>query len=85
MKVNFIAVSGKMHNDNIKVFTRSGEEYNLLTLCSGCGVWLKVLCRRSMNIPTEKEVVVFGKVVNIYGNIGVLVIDYRNVEEIKVY
>ncbi|MCX8029078.1 MAG: hypothetical protein N2712_03690 [Brevinematales bacterium] len=82
MKINFVAISGKVYNDNLEVHTKSGKRYNLYTILSSKN-WIKAVSKEIIN--TNEEVIIFGKIVNIYGNLGILVVEVRKLNEIKTY
>ncbi|MEN2998197.1 MAG: hypothetical protein ABDH28_04100 [Brevinematia bacterium] len=85
MEVNFIALSGKVYNEGMDVYTKSGKKYNLYTLYSARGMWIRLLCRDSFPMPVGESVVIFGKTVNLYGSLGVLVVECKKFNEIKAY
>ncbi|MCS7298488.1 MAG: hypothetical protein RMJ37_00830 [Spirochaetia bacterium] len=75
MKVNFVAISGKIYDDNLEVYTKSGKKYKLYTIRSSLNSWIRVVSRDPIN--TSSEVIIFGKIINIYGNLAILAVEYK--------
>lgn len=82
--VNFVALSGKIENENLEVYTQSGKKYNIFRIHSGKNnsTVLKAICDTSLNLPTNKEIVIFGKIVNLYGTPYILILEYKDKSKI---
>lgn len=78
--VNFVAISGKIENENLEVYTKTGKRYNIFKINFGKNnpITIKGLCDNSIKIPTEKEIIIFGKIVNLYGNLYILILEYKD-------
>lgn len=77
--VNFIAISGKIEDDNLEVYTKTGKRYNIFRITFGKNklTTLKGICDESIKIPTNREIVIFGKIINLYGNLYILILEYK--------
>ena len=77
MKVNFIALSGKILNDNIEIYTKNGKKFNIYTIYLNDKTPIKILYKNKIKQLNQDNVVIFGKIVNICGELGILAIEYK--------
>lgn len=85
MKVNFIAISGRIYNENIEVYTKSGQKYHLYTIYIGFKSWLKIISKNPIPTNNEEEILIFGKIVNLYNTISILVVEHKKLSKQKTY
>ncbi|MFN4245756.1 MAG: hypothetical protein ACK4F9_06380 [Brevinematia bacterium] len=77
MKINFIAVSGKIYDDNMEIYTKSGKRYYIYTVYINNKTWIKLIYKNRIVISDQENVVLFGKIINLYGTLGILLVEYK--------
>ncbi|MGB9621816.1 MAG: hypothetical protein ACP5PT_01590 [Brevinematia bacterium] len=85
MKVNFVSISGKVFSDDLFIYGRSGKRYRIYTLYLNKVGWLKLITKENFTLPKDENIVVFGKIINVFGGIGIFAIEYRKVGDLKLY
>lgn len=75
MRINFVAISGRIYDDSLEVYTKSGKKYRLYTIRSSLNSWIRVVSKYP--IDTSSEVIVFGKMINMYGNLAILAVEHK--------
>jgi len=78
MRVNIVAISGRLDNSQIFVYSKTGKRYKLYYIRGSSNIILPVVTREDKHVPVNGETIVFGKIINLYDKIAIWGIDFKS-------
>jgi hypothetical protein len=77
MRVNIVAVSGKLDDSELFVYSKIGKRYRLYYIKVNNSITLPVVTKEDKYVPTSDEIVVFGKMISLYDKIAIWGVDFK--------
>ena len=78
MRVNIVAVSGKLSDSELFVYSKTGRRYRLYYIKVSRDIILPVITKEDKYVPVGDEIVVFGKMISLYDKIAIWGVDFKS-------
>lgn len=83
MRVNIVAVSGRLDDSELFVYSKTGKRYRLYYIKVNNSITLPVVTKEDKYVPTSDEIVVFGKMISLYDKIAIWGVDFRVIKSLS--